>query len=100
MRRAHLQAARHWAAAALAALVVGAAADARADFRFLGTGARPRAMGSAFVSLADDANAVFWNPAGLTRSNRVALMATRAWMYDDAELRHDCLAAELPSWGA
>lgn len=99
MRRAHLQAARRWAAAIVAALAIGAAGDAFADFRFLGMGARPRAMGSAFVSLADDANAAFWNPAGLTRSDRLALSVTRAWMYDTEELRHDYLAAELPSLG-
>jgi hypothetical protein len=31
----------------------------------LGMGARPLAMGGAFVGLADDANALFFNPAGL-----------------------------------
>jgi hypothetical protein len=30
-------------------------------------GARPLAMGAAFSGLADDANAVFWNPAGLAQ---------------------------------
>ena len=33
----------------------------------IGYGARPMGMGGAFVALADDANAVLWNPAGLTR---------------------------------
>jgi len=28
-------------------------------------GARPLGMGEAFTAIADDANAVFWNPAGL-----------------------------------
>jgi hypothetical protein len=28
-------------------------------------GARPAGMGDAFVSLADDGNALFWNPAGI-----------------------------------
>jgi hypothetical protein len=30
-------------------------------------GARPIAMGQAFVAVADDANAVYWNPAGLAQ---------------------------------
>lgn len=30
-------------------------------------GARPLAMGGAFIAVSDDANAVYWNPAGLTR---------------------------------
>ena len=31
-------------------------------------GARPTAMGEAFTGLADDANAIFYNPAGLGQS--------------------------------
>ena len=37
----------------------------RASFVDIGFGARPVAMGNAFVGLADDINSVFWNPAGL-----------------------------------
>lgn len=32
----------------------------------MGTGAKAIGMGGAFVSVADDPSAVFWNPAGLT----------------------------------
>jgi hypothetical protein len=32
----------------------------------IGVGARAIAMGGAFVAIADDASATFWNPAGLT----------------------------------
>ena len=41
-------------------------------------GARPLAMGGAFVGLADDANATYWNPAGLARfdSPKVTAMYT------------------------
>ncbi len=41
-------------------------------------GARPAALGGAFVGLADDANALFWNPAGLAdiRDRQVGLMYT------------------------
>jgi len=35
-----------------------------------GFGARATAMGGAFVGLADDFTAVFWNPAGLALSNK------------------------------
>ncbi len=34
-------------------------------FLKLGVGVRPVAMGNAFTALSDDANAIFWNPAGL-----------------------------------
>lgn len=41
--------------------------DIPAAFLDIGYGARPMGMGGAFVALADDANAVLWNPAGLVR---------------------------------
>ncbi|MFC1637540.1 PorV/PorQ family protein [Candidatus Margulisiibacteriota bacterium] len=37
------------------------------QFLLMGGGARSLAMGEAFVALADDSAAVFWNPAGLAR---------------------------------
>ncbi len=97
MRRAQYRAARWWAPLALAAVCLAGAGDARADFRFQNMGARPKAMGSAFVSLADDANAAYWNPAGLTRCDRSAVMFTRAWLFGVSDLRNDYLALELPT---
>ncbi|MEW6681243.1 MAG: PorV/PorQ family protein, partial [bacterium] len=35
----------------------------------LGSGARANALGEAFVGLADDLNALYWNPAGLSQLN-------------------------------
>ena len=40
------------------------------QFLKLGVGARAQAMGGAFVSVADDATAIYWNPAGIARINR------------------------------
>ena len=37
------------------------------QFLKIGVGARPAAMGGAFVAVADDANALFWNAAGIAR---------------------------------
>lgn len=47
-----------------------------ADFLGIGVGARSLAMGGAFTAAADDATAVYWNPAAMTRVRRrsVALM--------------------------
>jgi len=36
-----------------------------ASFLTIGVGARPMGMGGAFVAVSDDANALYWNPAGL-----------------------------------
>lgn len=68
---------RAWVAVLAGCLAL--AADARAaeifekvgtfDGQFLkiGIGARAAGMGNAFVAIADDASAVYWNPAGLAR---------------------------------
>lgn len=55
------------AAALLLALPAAAAGPGTtaANFLRLGVGARPVAMGEAYVALADDAHAVHYNPAGL-----------------------------------
>lgn len=39
-------------------------------FLKLGVGARPVAMGGAYTAIVDDANALFWNPAGLGMAQR------------------------------
>lgn len=84
----------------LAAAVLASAWPALADFRATRMGARPRAMGSAFVSLADDGNATLWNPAALGRDERMQTMVTRAWLYNidnsSPNLRNDALSIDLP----
>ncbi len=45
-------------------------------------GARPLGMGSAFVATADDASALFWNPAGLTRVDGRELTMSYMELYD------------------
>ena len=51
-----------------------------AEFLNAGVGARAIGMGGAFVSVANDATAAYWNPAGLTSINSNAFAA----MYADA----------------
>jgi len=40
------------------------------DFNIMGTGARARGMGGAFIGVADDATAVAWNPAGIAQLDK------------------------------
>jgi len=47
-----------------------------ASFWDLGMGARPLAMGGAFVGLADDENALFFNPAGLAWSDGFSFLSS------------------------
>ncbi len=51
-----------------------------AEFLSHGVGARALGMGSSFVSVADDATAAYWNPAGLVQIQKRAFAA----MYSDS----------------
>ncbi|RKU08270.1 hypothetical protein C6502_15620 [Candidatus Poribacteria bacterium] len=51
-----------------------------AEFLSHGVGARALGMGSSFVSVADDATAAYWNPAGLVQIPRRAFVM----MYSDS----------------
>ena len=87
----------HWAVGfVLLTLLAGLAPGARADFRHAHMGARPQALGSAFVSLADDANAAYWNPAGLVRDHRTSLMLTNSWLYGVSDIINTYVAMDLP----
>jgi hypothetical protein len=49
----------------------------------MGVGARAVAMGNAFVSVADDATAIYWNPAGVARIQKSVLSINHcAWLAD------------------
>ncbi|HOH08005.1 MAG TPA: UPF0164 family protein, partial [bacterium] len=45
-----------------------------APFLSIGVGARATGMGGAFVGTADDASALYWNPAGIARSGDIQLL--------------------------
>jgi hypothetical protein len=71
-----------------------------APFLTIGVGARANAMGGAFVSVANDVTALYWNPAGISllSSPQLALIHSE-WI---ADLRHDYIGLALPlgSFGA
>jgi len=60
-------------------------------FQFLkiGVGARGVAMGESFVAIANDASALYWNPAGLTQTAENELFASHTGYV--AEIKHDYL---------
>jgi len=63
-------------------------------FLKLGVG-RATGMGDAFVAIADDASAAYWNPAGLALlKNREILLNHIDWIL---ETRHEYLAAAFPT---
>lgn len=58
-------------------------AQSGAQFLKIGVGARATGMGEAFIAVADDANALYWNPAGLVNINGKAVTATYTkWIAD------------------
>jgi outer membrane protein OmpA-like peptidoglycan-associated protein len=64
----------------------------------IGQGSRAAALGEAYVSVADDASAVYWNPAGLGRYplNRLAL-SHHNWFLG---IKDEVLHATFPTRGA
>ena len=52
-----------------------------AAFENIGAGARPIAMGNAFSAVADDANTIYYNPAGLGRLKHPQLTAGYGRLY-------------------
>ncbi|MBU1488094.1 PorV/PorQ family protein [bacterium] len=72
-----------------------ATGEAGAQFLKIGVGAKASAMGEAFVGVADDATAIYWNPAGLTRIRSVELLGMQNFYLMD--MGYQYVAAALPS---
>lgn len=66
-----------------------------ASFLSIGVGARGLGMGGAYTALADDANSIYWNPAGLSELEMREFAASHAEMF--ASARHDFLAYTHPT---
>ena len=62
-----------------------------AEFLKIGVGGRASAMGEAFVAVANDASALYWNPAGLVQfKDDQVLFSHNMWVVD---INHDFLGA-------
>jgi hypothetical protein len=78
--------ATRWLSVLLLAVVVrGAGAGDEGSFALeflgMGVGARAAAMGSAYVAVAEDASAAYWNPAGLTGVEHYGFTTQHADMF-------------------
>jgi len=61
-----------------------------ANFLKIGVGARPLGMGGAFVAVANDANAIWWNPAGVAGMKRREITLMHSELGED--IRYQFLA--------
>jgi len=73
------------------ALAIG---ECGAQFLKMGVGARACGMGEAYTSIADDATAIYWNPAGLGQVDRLEFTGMQNfWLLD---MSHQYLALAVP----
>jgi len=72
-----------------------------AQFLKIGAGARAIALGGAFAALADDINAIYWNPSGLARigGRGEATFNHAAWLVD-TDYDFAAVSLNLANWGA
>jgi hypothetical protein len=66
-----------------------------AEFLKIGVGARALGMGGSFVSVADDASAAYWNPAGLIQLQSREAMGMHASQFGGV-LAHDVIGVATP----
>ncbi|MFI5363620.1 MAG: PorV/PorQ family protein [Elusimicrobiota bacterium] len=82
-------------AISLALLAQAAGAVETASFLNIGVGARYLGMGGAGTALADDASALYWNPAGLSAVDKREATASHAELTQT--VRHDFLGYAQPT---
>ena len=66
-----------------------------ASFLNIGVGGRALGLGGAYTALADDANSLYWNPAGLSKLEKREFAASHAELFEST--RHDFLAYAHPT---
>ncbi len=70
-----------WPATGFAAKEFAKVGTIGGQFLKIGVGARAIGMGGAFVSVADDATAIYWNPAGIARIQKSVISINHtAWL--------------------
>lgn len=70
-----------------------------AQFLQLPVGARSEAMGGAFVGLADDASAIFWNPAGIVKVKNIQAHFSYMNWFDLFDFNAASLVYSTEDWG-
>ena len=69
-----------------------------AQFLKIGAGARPTAMGDAYTAIADDVNAVYFNPAGLTQLPAAQITAMQTQWFEGLDYAFGAFALPTVAW--
>jgi len=70
-----------------------------APFLEIGVGARALGMGGAFVGTADDASALYWNPAGLARSSTMQFLFMHSKWIADININYAAMSVPMGGFG-
>ena len=72
-----------------------------AKFLSIGIGPRANAIGGAFTSIANDASALYWNPAGAASLDQYEAMFTHTSLFNDLDISLNYAAIVVPTegWG-
>ncbi|MBN1383916.1 MAG: PorV/PorQ family protein [Elusimicrobia bacterium] len=77
-----------------AARIRSNAGSTSAAFLKIGIGARPVSMGSSYVAVADDAYAIYWNPAGLLQIDKREIAGVHNTWFE--QIQHEFLGYVHP----
>lgn len=69
------------------------------EFLKIGIGARPVGMGGAYVSLSDDADGIFWNPAGISGISTFEVSVMGMELFNDISIISLCSAIPIKKIG-
>jgi len=70
-----------------------------AKFLSIGIGPRANAMGAAYTSVANDASAMYWNPAGIASLKKTQALFTYTKMFADINLNYFGLVIPVGDYG-
>jgi hypothetical protein len=70
-----------------------------APFLSIGQGARAIAMGSAFVGVVNDVSSIYWNPAGLTKTEGINVLFDHTLWLADIKYNYFAASYNLGSYG-
>jgi len=66
------------------------------DFLKIGAGAKAVAMGEAFIAIADDPSALYWNPAGIASADTRAILFSHTSWLTDVSVEYLAAIAPMP----